>query len=679
MNFVYPAFLFGLFALVIPVIIHLFNFRRFKTVYFSNVKFLKDIEEETATKNKLKHLLILFSRLLALTFLVLAFAQPFIPSENTENKTNKRAVSIYIDNSFSMESSYGDEQLIQVAKRKAEEIVNGFTVDDKFQLLTNDLEAKHQRLVSKDEMLNMISQVTISPEVKEFQEIFKRQTDILKREGDNTSKIVYELSDFQTNMSVLENDTSIQINLVELKSNDKRNVTIDSVWFLTPVQLLNQQSQLCIRIKNYGDTEINNVPVTLKLNGEIKSLTDVSLPVNADIIDTLAFTVNADGWYSCELSIKDYPVTFDDILYFSFKPVSKLPVLSINGNGQNSFIQSLYGNNPLFLLNNNMVNQIEFSELNQYDLIILNEIKTISGGLEQALTEQLDRGCNILIFPALDMDVNSINSFLQKNNAAIYGSLVKSRRNVTEIDERNSLFEGVFEKIPDNLALPYADQSFAIESFTRTLSEPVLLFADKKPMLTMSAVNKGVLFLSAVPLNRDITDLPVQGGLFVPIMYKIALNTQKGSGLFATIGETNWIDLQGIILAGDQTLKVKSADNEFIPEIRKAGNATSINLSAYTNEAGIYNVIPGNGNQATSSSQLLALNYNRSESNLSFFSKDDLEKMYDSPNFNVIDDIDRDFTNVVAQMNEGTPLWKFCIIFVLIFLAAEIALIRLLP
>lgn len=154
---------------------------------------------------------------MALTFLVFAFAQPFIPSTNADNKTNKRAVSIYIDNSFSMESSYGDEQLIQVAKRKAEEIVNGFTVDDKFQLLTNDMEAKHQQLLSKDEMLNMIAQVKSSPEVKELNEIFKRQSDILKREDNNVSRIVYELSDFQTNSGKLENDTSVQINLVQLK------------------------------------------------------------------------------------------------------------------------------------------------------------------------------------------------------------------------------------------------------------------------------------------------------------------------------------------------------------------------------------------------------------------------------------------------------------------------------
>lgn len=197
MQFLYPAFLFGLLALAIPVIIHLFNFRRFKTVYFTNVRFLKNIQEETATKSRLKHILVLISRMLAITFLVLAFAQPFIPSEQSANKATKKAVSIYIDNSFSMEAVNNDEQLLNIAKRKAEEIVNGYTIDDQFQLLTNDMEAKHQRLVSKEEMLQMITQVQRTPEVRSLSEIVKRQRDILNRDKAQSQKNIYAISDFQ--------------------------------------------------------------------------------------------------------------------------------------------------------------------------------------------------------------------------------------------------------------------------------------------------------------------------------------------------------------------------------------------------------------------------------------------------------------------------------------------------
>jgi hypothetical protein len=135
--------------------------------------------------------------MLAITFLVLAFAQPFIPSEQSANKATKKAVSIYIDNSFSMEAVNNDEQLLNIAKRKAEEIVNGYTIDDQFQLLTNDMEAKHQRLVSKEEMLQMITQVQRTPEVRSLSEIVKRQRDILNRDKAQSQKNIYAISDFQ--------------------------------------------------------------------------------------------------------------------------------------------------------------------------------------------------------------------------------------------------------------------------------------------------------------------------------------------------------------------------------------------------------------------------------------------------------------------------------------------------
>ena len=678
MQFLYPAFLFGLLALAIPVIIHLFNFRRFKTVYFTNVRFLKNIQEETATKSRLKHILVLISRMLAITFLVLAFAQPFIPSEQSADKATKKAVSIYIDNSFSMEAVNNDEQLLNIAKRKAEEIVNGYTIDDQFQLLTNDMEAKHQRLVSKEEMLQMITQVQRTPEVRSLSEIVKRQRDILNRDKAQSQKNIYAISDFQKNAAGFENDTTLNINLVHLQGKDQRNLAIDSVWFAGPVQILNQPIQLCYTISNYGEDEITNAPVTLKLNEQIKSIADITIPPLSKITDTMTFTLNEAGWYNGELGVKDYPVTFDDVLYFTFQPVSQIPVITINGKTENTFIQSLIGKNSLFALTNNNVAQIDFSSLDKFDLIILNEVKSISGGLADALNQQLERGCNIIIFPPADMDVAAVNNFLQMNSAGTYGNYVKSKRNVTAINTKNPVFTDVFEKVPKNLSLPFATESFQINAFSQTIEEMVMEFGDHRPMVAGYPAKQGVIYLSAVPLVREITDLQVQASLFAPMMYKIAVSTQKKMSLYVTIGETKWIDLPGINLTGDATLKVKSNNNEFIPEIRKAGNLTAVNLSDYTNVSGIYTLLQP-GAPEGNTNQTLALNYNRSESDLSFETAASLKERYNAANINVIDDINRDFAGVVTQMNEGTPLWKFCIIFVLIFLAAEILLIRFLP
>ena len=79
MRFLYPNMLWGLLALLIPILIHLFNFRRHKLVYFSNTAVLRNIQQENAKTRKLKYLVTLLLRCLFIAALVLAFAFPYRP------------------------------------------------------------------------------------------------------------------------------------------------------------------------------------------------------------------------------------------------------------------------------------------------------------------------------------------------------------------------------------------------------------------------------------------------------------------------------------------------------------------------------------------------------------------------------------------------------------------------
>lgn len=120
MSFIYPYFLFGLAAISIPIIIHLFHFRRYKKIYFSSTKFLHQITDETEKQSKLKHLLVLLARILVVSCLVLAFARPYIPYTENLVSIEGNAVAIYIDNSFSMEDESASGTMLDMAKIKHE-------------------------------------------------------------------------------------------------------------------------------------------------------------------------------------------------------------------------------------------------------------------------------------------------------------------------------------------------------------------------------------------------------------------------------------------------------------------------------------------------------------------------------------------------------------------------------
>src|SRR5690554_4933540 len=163
MKFLNPSFLFALFTIAIPVIIHLFSFRRHKTVYFSHVGFLKDIKKESQKKSRLKQLLMLLARILTIIFLVFAFSQPYISTENSAAADSGEIVGVYIDNSFSMNALSEQGQLLEHARNKAAEIGQSYPAGTRFRLLTNDLEPRHQHLFNKEQFIREVADVAASP------------------------------------------------------------------------------------------------------------------------------------------------------------------------------------------------------------------------------------------------------------------------------------------------------------------------------------------------------------------------------------------------------------------------------------------------------------------------------------------------------------------------------------
>lgn len=194
MQFLFPGFLAALAVIAIPVIIHLFYFRRFRRVYFTNVRFLKEVKEETSNRQKLRNLLVLLMRALAIAAMVLAFAQPFIPLQDGLKKGQK-AVSVYIDNSFSMNALSQDAPLVELARQRARDIIAAYSVEDRFQVLTNDFEGRDQRLVSKEDALSRIEEIRISPASRDLSKVLIRQQQCLNT-GKQENKISYLISDY---------------------------------------------------------------------------------------------------------------------------------------------------------------------------------------------------------------------------------------------------------------------------------------------------------------------------------------------------------------------------------------------------------------------------------------------------------------------------------------------------
>ena len=202
----------------------------------------------------------------------MAFAQPFIAASKAQSASGKNYISIFIDNSFSMNRLSENFTLLDKAKQLAVEIAKNFDEQDRFQLLTNNFSGSENRLLSKDELLAAIDEVSFSSSSKSIDAIAKRQSEVLALEG-GSKKTAFLISDFQ--QSMLGNgafqDSMFTLNLVPLEAPTSSNIAIDTCFFTEPFQMVGKNIALAVKVRNYGTENAENIALSLMLNGQLKS------------------------------------------------------------------------------------------------------------------------------------------------------------------------------------------------------------------------------------------------------------------------------------------------------------------------------------------------------------------------------------------------------------------------
>lgn len=676
MKFAHPEILWALLALAIPILVHLFNFRKFKRVSFSNVAFLREVQQETKSKSKLKHLLILASRLLAILFIVFAFAQPYIPVENQSVAGASRNVSVYIDNSFSMDAVNGEGRLLELAKAKAAEVVSAYQATDKFQLLTNDFEGRHQRFHSQDDVLEMIQEVNVSPFTKNVGEVVERQQDLLlsSNEGELSAYLFSDLQRSTSNLNGFVPDSAVSVRFLPEFASRSANIYIDSIWFETPVRLLNQPERLNVRIKHNAEEALENVPMTLLINGQQKAIGSFNLVPGLATDTALFFTSTAPGLKECVVKIEDHPVVYDDDYFFGFNVASQISVLHVKGNSSSTAFKSIFGNDPYYALTETSVQNINYSSINSYDLVILDQPQNFSSGLIQEISQFAQDGGTVLLFPNETADKDSYNELLLALNAPMITGKKALSTKVSSIDLENYIYEGVFDRIPENIDLPVVSQFLSFSQNSRSNESVLLALQDGSPFFFGVPAGSGQLYVSAVSLSPVQSNF-AQHAIFVPTMLRVAEFSHTADQMDYTLGGENVIELNRIPMEGDATFKLtQKGGNEFIPRHRNVRNKVEIFLAAEGISAGNFTLSLGD-------STLLAvgLNYPREESKLAAWSKSEWEEQLALGGWNQSAVLETDLqtvSNVVDKLDQGRTLWTNFIWLALAMLVLELLLIK---
>lgn len=670
MNFVYPNILWALLLLLLPVIIHLFHFRKYKKVYFNNVRLLRTIDEEKSINKKIRNLLVLLSRLGAMTLLILAFAQPFLGWDK-EAKGDKKIVGLYIDNSPSMSALSRKSNLLTEAQTYAESIISTYDEGTQFVVLDNSDRLGRTELLGGAEAGEAIRNLpmTLSQnDINQISKVFKTAATGWDRSADLE---LYIISDFQK--SVLspadELDTTLDIVLVPLAAVENQNLSVDSMWFDSPRALVGDNQALYTAITNHSD-ESKETSLDIVINQNTVSLGQIELKPNATYIDTSYITVGDDSWQQAELRIRDYPIEFDNTLHFSFRPVSRIKVTSIHDDRLNSFLAASLSNVVFFDHQSQERRRLDYSLFKNQDLIVLDHLESIGSGLLTELRNYLASGGSICILPSMKMTTEG-----QRDLASLSGISLGAWQNrasqVFSYDEEDFIFRNIFfEEFNGRFDLPAVQGFYTLTSETAHLAN-LMRLRSGEPYLAKTQSGSGNTYIYASPIDIAVNDLPNYPQFFIPTLYKMGLNKGSAESMFIFGGDEVLLQYPRTVLSKDEVIHLRSADLEYIPFQAERNGYQNIFVG------GDEDLIQGNYGIYGGSEMLgsIGVNSTREESALNYSRASELRTLY--PKMQILEaDTPAILSASIEKSVQGRSWWKYCLFGALVFLVLEVLLLR---
>jgi len=679
MSFLYPAFLFALLTLSIPVIIHFFNFRKYKTLYFSNVNLLKLIKQESKKKSKLKQLIILLSRMLAIASIVFAFSRPYIPVSDRISNSAQQIVEVYIDNTFSMKNKNENGQLLEQAKAKAIDIANYYRPGTRYLLITSEFLPQHQYILTKEQFIQQVSEINESPRSPLFSEIYAQAVKYINIDKEKDDKIIYFISDFQKNSMDIENikpDTSIISYFLPFKVEKTNNLLIDSCWFDIPIRKIGQQEKLFVHLKNLSEQSYQNIPVRLNINDSLRSIANVNIAGMQDTIIELNYTNNTDGIQLCKIELDDYPITYDNSFYLSYHVSRKMKALGIfnPNNNSSNFLKTLFANDEFVTYDEFSENNVQIGHLKDYQCIFMIQNQKISSGLKSELVSFVEQGGSIALIPNRSNDYNDYNALMASLGANVITTFDTSSMRIMDINYSHPLYNEVFKKQEAEADLPIIDGFYKFTSQLYSSEKSLLKFRNGLNALSTFTLGKGNVYSFAFPIDNFNFNF-IRHIIFVPTFYNIVINSEVAQKYVYPIESEEPILLNQKQVSKELKLLNQQTKEEYKISTHESGAGNKqIIIDDLINEAGHYIIHDENH-----PIQSLSFNYPREESTPDFMNSLQIQDLLIKTKIDqikLIDTKNENFSEVLKELNNGKQLWKLFIILTILFLFVEMAVIQ---
>ena len=635
MQFKHPEILYFLFLLLIPILVHLFQLRRFKKEYFTNVAILKQLSIQTRKSSKLKKWLLLATRSLLLAFIIIAFAQPFFKAKDSINSNNE--LYIVLDNSFSMQAKGQKGELL---KRAVQDLLVNTPETQSFSLVSCSDNFWNTDIKS---MQNDLQNLQYSPTEFRLDNIMSK----INSKKSAFSKDIFVITDAvglkQNHLkSITEKDN---INFVISEAEQKNNIAVDSVYIN---QVLDNFYEISVKLTKYAE-DVKPTPIALYNDKKLIAKTIINFKSKTKIQNFTIPKADFNGY----VSIVDNSLEYDNNLYFNISKPEKIAVISIGESTKNNFLTRIY-NTQDFDYKNFELKSLDYNLIDKQDAIILNEIAEIPNALQNTLKNFVDKGGNLIIIPAADMNIQNVNTFFKSIGNIQFLQIETLEKQITKIAFNHPLYQGVFEKKADNFQYPNTKSSYAISN----TNAAILSFADQSVFLTGIQKQLSNVYVFSAAINKENSNFQ-NSPLIVPTFFQMAQN-RKSTGVTAIEIGANKPFIVDSNLSKDEILTIKNEKEKFVPIQQILNNKTKLTFNDLPASDGNYTIF-----NRKNFVKNISFNYPRTESNLNAVNTNLLS------DFKVVNSVETYFDNLQTNRSDN-QLWKWFAMFTLLFLVLEV-------
>ena len=685
-------------AVAVPLFLHFFNLRQPRTVDFSSLAFVKELQETAVQRVRIKEWLLLLLRMLAIACLVMAFAQPTLTGNLAGvGASVPTAHGVVVDNSLSMgvDAAEGGGAL-DAARVQAEGVLA--TVDEGDEVgvwptAPSSARADRPGLSPSTDLAR--SAVGALETRAGAAPLGRRVVEAAEAVAETSAprKVVYAVGDLQR--STLGDSVAaqvpegVQVRLLPVGTRTPPNVGVRDVTVPGRVAEAGQPVTIEATLVNYGEEPLPNYVASVYLEEE--RVAQATTTLEPGVETTVSFTVTPQerGWLRGAVETEGDGFPADDRHHFTLNVPEERRVLVVRGEGQDTRYVDL-------ALSAEMIEEriafrttaieegaLAAAELGQYDAVLLVGPRSLSGGTVEALTRYVERGGGVFLFPSAQAPPTEYNALLDALGAGTIegadGALSGEQpiASFAQVDLEHPLFEGVFDRAGEGEDAEVEQPDIYRALRMRPSGQTLIELSTETPFLYEARHGRGALLVSAVAPSLEWSDLPTRG-LFVPLLYRSVYYLSAGAsttGAQLRAGRPDEVRITGV--SPDASLRLVGPDDtEIAPDQRTLFGATLLQIGTNLRTPGVYDVTTG-GRLV----QRLAVNVTPAESDLRTAPPDSaaahLQSVLRTPVEVVRGTGEEDVAETIRTREAGTEIWNVFLLLALIFLVSEMLVARL--